>query len=208
MVNTFGLRIKMGSITPETAIAHQQLQNDVTTWLVANGWMPVDLTYHNVLPTPVVVEFQNRFAAEVLGVRDIPDLLVYRSDRDEAFWMEFKGLDVDRPNMAFEASGVLKAWHNYKFGEKTLYVLRTRTVDVGVWVWDFVTAFDKLMIPDNQKLGLEGIQRVIKFTKESMPWVKILTTGANEAGSGDPFFLARVDKIEGFLDWRDVVKQL
>jgi hypothetical protein len=193
-------------VSPATALAHQGLQADVKAWLVENGWVPMDLTYHNVAEGEFGEILRNRFSPAVLSVRDTPDLLVAKAGEDDAFWLEVKGLDVDRPNMAFEVTGVMKAWVDYWYwGVETLYVLRADGRDVGIWVQEFVHVFEKLMVPEDQKLTMVTLEKVMRLVKDELPWVKILSTRPNEAGSGDPFFLARVSNLVNLPDWKDVV---
>lgn len=195
-------------ITPESVPEHATLENDVTNFLVANGFATASATYHDVMPKEMTRRLQQITQPTALYIRHRADRIAIHNSLDLVFEWEAK-THVSRQyhDMTIEVLPLIHHLAKAALDVRCLYVYRNtyHGHDVGFWVHDLpIIPIRCAMIPGRWR-GTWFRGWIMNLVEQWLPGVPVVETRGN-AGSGDPFIIIDEQVVSGLLTWESIIR--
>jgi len=185
---------------------HQRLEDDVSQFLIEQGFLVDDATYHDNMDERVVRVLQNIYTPTGLYLRGRADRVAVRGIPPMVFEWEAKThVSRARHDITVEALPLCHHIVKARLDVKCLYCYRNehKGHEVGFWIHDMPEP-RIIMIPNRWRPTQQDWFEE-KF-REIIPGVDIRRIGRTR-GANDPFVIIDESKIADMPHWKDLILQ-
>jgi hypothetical protein len=184
-------------------VSHQDLQMEVTKFLIANNFIIYDNTYGTNASESIKQSISRRFSATALKIRTMADLFVIHKIHNSEFFLEIKTHESKQYNdLCIELFPLLCHLRDCDLDIKTLYVFKVSGVRGGFWVKD-LPKIRQIFFP--QRIEYSEINFMLKeMVIQLLQGVPIIDKQQTN-GSGDPFCIIDNLEIRKCLSWDKMI---
>jgi hypothetical protein len=186
--------------------SHNIFEQQAISWLMSQGWIIEDLTYHNNMAQQVCQILKERASPTALIVRTRADRIAIHREQPVEFKLEIKThISQRHQDIVIEAFPLGLHLIESRFGALCLYAHRdiTTNKECGFWVHQ-LPQLREIRIPsrwdDETALWFRSVFESI------FPDVPVIDTPSR--GSGDPFAIIDASVVRTLPHWKKLVIDL
>lgn len=195
-------------ITPDNAITHQTLEQDVCNYLLSLGFKTYALPYHETLDSGVVRILGSRYDPTSLYIRARADRFAIHLQKNIQFEFDAKTHENSKySDMTLELYPFILHLRKAKIGIKSLYCYRDpfAKLDCGFW-FNEIPPIRQINIPSaiRMKHLHEWFAKMAEIHFKNVP----VYFPNHRNGSGDPYLIVDKHDVRLLPSWKTLIAGL